>query len=260
MRSTIIVSLLFLAATESLLAQRFAPPTTNDHRRFALSIGAGSTQGYDLYEVIGPDHPDMQYVAPQGLNFTLGFTWYHKNRWFTSLHWHQFDSWSGMSASIMDPITRSTRGRQRATSSIFNDYSIRAGRTFFFNNSRWQTRWLLGANVKNVSFDYGDRPTQPVDDTYLNIRRTRTPDIDRGLAPSLQAGYQVAFRGGRMGLSFMILGNLGLKYYSSDEYEVWINNESYTTTISTKNDLIAFIFQYEVYFGNTSSRRDVNSD
>ncbi|MEM1327915.1 MAG: hypothetical protein AAGI23_18295 [Bacteroidota bacterium] len=81
------------------------------------------------------------------------------------------------------------------------------------------------------------------------------PDTQKGIAPSLQAGYQVAYRGKRMGLSLMLLGNLGLKYYLLDEYTARINFEEYDVTINTKNDLIAWILQYEVYFGNTSSRR-----
>lgn len=253
---TIAISVLLLLFSENLFSQIV---NTNDHRRFALSFGVGKTQGFDRYEVIGEDHPDINYINPTETNFAIGFTWFHKNRWFTSLHYHEFQSTSGMSVSIdvsnREDFDYNRFGKYITRSYNFSDYSLRIGRTHFLKNPKWQTRWLLGTNLKHVSH----RPTygsaNESDDPFFSLSQNSTPKTRTGIAPSLQAGYQIAYRGKRMGLSLMALGNLGLKYYALDEFEIWIDYEQYNTTINTRDDLIAWILQYEIYFGNTSSRR-----
>lgn len=233
---------------------------TNDHRRFALSFGIGETQGFDRYEVTGEDHPSMRYINPTRINFALGFTWYYRNRWFTSLHYHEYGSTSGMSATI-DVSNREEFDYNRfdkyiTRSLTYNNYSFRIGRTHFFKNPKWQTRWLLGTNLILVSHNATYGSANESNDRFFSLSHNLSPETRTGIAPSLQAGYQIAYRGKRMGLSLMALGNLGLKYYTLDEYEIWIDYEQYNTTIETKSDLIAWILQYEVYFGNTSSRRN----
>ncbi|MEM1327917.1 MAG: hypothetical protein AAGI23_18305 [Bacteroidota bacterium] len=244
---------------ESLLAQRGSFVETNDYRRFALSIGMGRTQGFDQYEVLGRDHPDMNFFNPRETNIAFGFTWYHRERWFTSFHLHGFNSMSGMSAGRTIPATDSTaesfRTRSSAQGFIFNDYSIRFGRTNFARYSGWQASWMVGMNFKHLSHDASSRSTRLVQNTLLEIRHRSTDIRPSGFIPSLQVGLQVAHRGPKMGLSLMLLGNYGLRYFATDEYEVWIDNEQYRAAIRTKNDLIAWVLQYEVYFGNTSRRR-----
>lgn len=257
----IVLALIAILYIPSLCAQdTLLTKPTNDHRRFALSFGIGRTQGYDQFEFVGRSHPDVLYIDPRAYNFALGFTWYHKKRWFTSLHWHQFTSTTGARVTIDLPpeegIDFERRGKSIGRASIFNNYSVRVGRTHFFQNPRWQTRWLAGMNFKHVSHDVVYNPLNVSDDPFFSLSQNLTPETQTGIAPSVQAGYQVAYRGKKMGLSLIVLGNLGLKYYLLDEYTARINFEEYNATINTKDDLIAWTLQYEVYFGNTTNRRD----
>jgi hypothetical protein len=243
----------------SLSAQQSINTNTNDHRRFEISIGGGQTKGYDEYTVTDEEHPDIHYISPREVNVTLGFTWYHRNRWFTSLHAHVFNSYSGVSARVETPPIGNTennfRGKWVASSLPFNDYSLRVGRTQFLGNSPWQARWMVGANIKHTAFEPSRGFINETNSTFLNIKDVSRLLTERSIAPSLQAGLQLAYRGKRMGLSFMLLGNLGLDYISATDYRIWINHQEYNATIRTKDDLIAWILQYEVYFGNTTSRR-----
>jgi hypothetical protein len=255
---TLFVCVLLFSTFEQINAQRTIS-STNDHRRFALSIGMGRTQGFDRYEVIGEDHPNMSFFNPREVNVAFGFTWYHPDRWFTSLHWHVFNSMSGASASREVPATDSTgvsfRWTGRASSFVFNDYSLRVGRTSFARHSGWQASWMAGINFKHITHDASRISTEGILSPLLDVAHRSTTARASGFMPSLQAGYQVAYRGKRMGVSLMALGNYGLSYFAVDEYEVAINNERYRAAIHTKGDLIAWIVQYEVYFGNTSSRQ-----
>ncbi|MEM1327916.1 MAG: hypothetical protein AAGI23_18300 [Bacteroidota bacterium] len=244
---------------ESLLAQRGSFVETNDYRRFEISVGGGQTQGYNDYQLRGEGHPDIHYIAPRDINTTIGLTWYHRKRWFTSLHAHVFNSYSGVSARAKVPPIGNTennfRTRLKVMTLPFNDYSLRLGRTQFWGNSPWQTRWMVGANIKHIAYEPTIGSINESNNTFLNIKRELRLLTDKSVTSSLQAGCQLAYRGKRMGLSFMLLGNFGLNYISATDYRIWINHQEYNATIRTKDDLIAWIVQYEVYFGNTSSRK-----
>ncbi|MEM1325493.1 MAG: hypothetical protein AAGI23_06040 [Bacteroidota bacterium] len=253
-----LIFIIFISCQE-IYSQESIGTQTNDHRRFALSVGIGLTQAFDRYEIIGVDNPGIEYITPSQTNLTLGLTWYHRSRWFTSLHWHQFSSTSGIRATNRFSANGSNNSDilnlVNERSITFSDYSFRVGRTHFFKNPKWQTRWLAGVSIKNIPYDIFYFPLNASDDPIFSLSQNLTPETQLGIAPSLQAGYQIAYRGKRMGLSLMILGNLGLKYYVLDEYTIRIDFEEFNTTINSKNDLIAGILQYEVYFGNTTTSR-----
>jgi len=242
--------LMIIFIVANVLAQKKDDSTFLRNQNFALHIGAGPTLGFNKFEQAKPSNPNFVPSQKLSANLDLGLDIFHKKRWFSSYSWTQYNSTYGVSATIQgnenDWFVR--RIREKYINYNYWSATLQFGRIKSLKDTRWQVNWLAGINLEfvvpkgQINFDLGDNQR-------LSLKGEDAIVIS-GIAPNLQAGYQVAFRGNRMGLSLKMIGNLGLRYYGSIKYEAWMDNEQFFATVKTKNDFIAAILQYEVYFGN----------
>lgn len=217
--------------------------------KFELNIGGGMTYGFNQFEVEEPSSPDFNSIMRLKHNLGIGLKIYHKNRWFTSLDLWQYTPAYGvyLFRENTDDNSFIGSGRYSVSSFSFISTSIRIGKITYLNNPRWQLSWLGGINLEYVNTSNSgniNSVNSPAFALYEN-----DPTVETGIAPSIQAGYQIAHRGRRMGVSFTLISNLGLKYYARKEYEAWLNNQQFFARINTKGDFIAAVLKYEMYFG-----------
>ncbi|MEM6699016.1 MAG: hypothetical protein AAF599_11505 [Bacteroidota bacterium] len=71
---------------------------------------------------------------------------------------------------------------------------------------------------------------------------------ERGINPSVQAGFRFSYRHRRSKFSVKALGNLGFRYHAETKYRVFLPEEPILATTRGKNDFLAAQASYEYIF------------
>lgn len=234
----VIITFIFMLITTSIFCQK----NTLTNERFSLHLTTGLTIGLSpLSEFVEIPQFSNRITARPSLG--IGAKFFHQKHFFISLDFMQYNFEYGAT------LEREIDNNQKSiiVSPGYFSTAFRFGRVNYFNNARWQHSYLLGANLDYiVSLNQDLNPSGNTTDFGLYNRGLA---IEEGIVPSLQGGYQIAYRGNRMGLSLTLLGNLGLKTYGVQRYEIQLNGEQFLATHDIKGHFTSAILQYEFFFG-----------
>lgn len=220
----------------------------------AVHARGGLTTGIDNFEQNGLNNAQFKRKLSVLYNWGIGATAIYEKGWVYSIDIGKFHPSLGVQL-VGEPFLGFNRDLQQIIISL--DYvssSFRLGKVSVINESNWQQKWLIGIDLLYVDGRGSGGIGYVVNNVFARQFALVNPDIETqsGIAPAAQAGYQIAFRGKRMGISLMMLGNLGLKRYGVQHYEAWIDNQEGRGTQHVRGSFIATLVQYE-FFLNTKS-------
>ena len=189
-------------------------------------------------------------------NLTLGWSGgfgiqlFHDDDWFTTYHYYYYNLLYGVKVIAAGDPNSTIVGVSRGSGGSFttNNFSVRVGKKYYFDNRNWQHNWLAGINlehareIRSLNFDLGPDPLVELVDSE--------PEVNVGIYPAIQGGYQLTFSDGVMRVSLLTVGNLGFIYHSRQDFFARSREEHYTGLIEGKGDAISIFLQLGFDFGN----------
>jgi hypothetical protein len=214
-----------------------------------LHTRGGLTTGIDNFEQTGLDNSQFKRKSSVLYNWGIGATAKYKKGWVYSIDIGKYHPSLGAQL-VGKPLLGFNRDLQQIIINL--DYvssSFRLGKVSIINNSNWQHKWLIGIDLLYIDGRGLGGTGGVANNVFARQSVLVNPNIETqsGIAPAAQAGYQIAFRGKRMGISLMILGNLGLKRYGTQHYEAWLDNQEGKGIQNVRGSFIATLVQYEVF-------------